>query len=248
MKAVNSTNAEEVVLFVKDVIANYDKPQRIISDRGTAYTFTLFENFFRDSNTQHVNIATSTPKANGQVERLNRVLLTCIATTLNEEGNEWNKRLFEVQWAVNNSGHRVSKRTPYELIFIKKGAGINTNPLTFELIELNKSLNSEEEKVSVSELLHKNRTKLKAQFDKKRQEARNDNTDEIVLVESQIPSTGTSRKLDSIYNGPYEVAKELGRGRYVVKDNEGEQQSTWPYEAIVAVDKIKSVPKLEQNN
>lgn len=168
LKAVNTTNAEEVLLFVRDFIANYGKPKIIVSDRGTAFTSKVFEDFCRDANIQHVRIATSTPRANGQVERLNRLLLTCMATTSNEEGSDWDDKLFEVQWAVNNCEHRVTKRTPYELIFKKKGVGMNTNPLTRELIELNESLNLEDERESVSELLNRNESKLKAQFDKRR--------------------------------------------------------------------------------
>ena len=48
LKAVKSTNTEEVVLFMREFIANYGKPKRIISDRGTAYTSRIFEEFCRD--------------------------------------------------------------------------------------------------------------------------------------------------------------------------------------------------------
>ena len=37
---------------------------------------------------EHVKVATSTPRANGQVECLNRWLLSCMATTANEVGND----------------------------------------------------------------------------------------------------------------------------------------------------------------
>ena len=45
LMAVNSTNTEEVVMFMREFIANYGKPTRIISDRGTAYISGIFENF-----------------------------------------------------------------------------------------------------------------------------------------------------------------------------------------------------------
>ena len=148
LKAVYSTNTEEVVLFMREFIANYRKPKRIISDRGTAYTSRIFEEFCRDAGIEHVKVATSTPRPNAQVERLNRLLLSCMSTTANEVGNDWDDRLSEEQWAINNSEHRVTKRTPDELIYKKKGVGISTNPLTRELIESNELLCLKEEKES----------------------------------------------------------------------------------------------------
>ena len=93
---MNSTNTEEVVLLMREFIANYGKPKRIISDRGTAYTSKIFEEFCRDAGIEHVKVAMSTPRANGHVERLNRFFLSCMTTTANEVGNDWDDRLFEV--------------------------------------------------------------------------------------------------------------------------------------------------------
>ena len=138
--------------------------------------------------------------------------------------------------------------TPYELIYEKKGVRISKNPLMRELIELNELLSLEEKKESVRELSSKNSEKLKKQFDKRRKEAKNYTGGELVLVERQKPSTGASRKLDRAYNGPYEITKSLGRNRYIVKDIEGEQQSLRPYEATMAVVKIKFVAKRERSD
>ena len=66
--------------MIKEFIAHYGKPDRIISDRGTAFTATEFEKFCEEYEIQHVKIASGVPRANGQVERTNRVLANCLAS------------------------------------------------------------------------------------------------------------------------------------------------------------------------
>lgn len=189
--------------------------------------------------------ATATPRANGQIERLNTLLLTCMSTTSNFEGDNLDERILDVQWAVNNSEHRVTKRTPYEIIFQKKGVGERTNPLTLELIDLNERMCVEEERPSVSKLLCRNRDKQKEYYVKHRKAPRIYKQGDIVLVLSAKPATGESRKLMPRYKAPYEIVKPLGRDRYLVQDIEGEKQSGRFYKAFVAVDKLKFVGSRE---
>jgi len=50
------------------------KLKRLISDGSTSFTFETFKEFLKDENIERVLTAVSTPRANGQVERFNRVL------------------------------------------------------------------------------------------------------------------------------------------------------------------------------
>ncbi|KAJ8938227.1 hypothetical protein NQ314_011556 [Rhamnusium bicolor] len=118
--------------------------------------------------------------------------------------------------------------------------GIHENPLTCEVIELNEKL-KEVEELPVEELLERNRGKMKDNYDKKRKQAYQFKEGDLVLVRSEAPSTGTSRKLSPKYRGPYEVVKCVGNDRYLIQDIEGEQQSARLYKGIVAVDRLKPV-------
>ena len=100
----------EAVQMIKEFIAHYGKPDRIISDRGTAFTATEFEKFCEEYEIQHVKIVSGVPRANGQVERTNRVLATCLTSLTEEEENrDWDEKLLDVQWAINNCEHKVTK-------------------------------------------------------------------------------------------------------------------------------------------
>jgi transposase InsO family protein len=52
---------------------HYGKPNKIISDRGVAFTSEWFEAFCNEYEIEHTKVAVATPKANSQVERLNKL-------------------------------------------------------------------------------------------------------------------------------------------------------------------------------
>lgn len=70
----NSTSTKEVIRSLEKYFGYYSRPRRIISDRGTCFTSLEFESFLLKNNVTHVKVATASPQANGQVERVNRVL------------------------------------------------------------------------------------------------------------------------------------------------------------------------------
>lgn len=70
--ATKSTNATEVIKCLRSYFEHYSRLLRIISDRGSCFTSREFEEFLNSHNIQHVKIATASPQANGQVERLNQ--------------------------------------------------------------------------------------------------------------------------------------------------------------------------------
>lgn len=186
LKAVLDTSSRETLLFLNEFVMHYGEPKRIITDGGTAYTVKDFEKFCNESGIEHVKIASATPRANDQMERLNRLLLSCVATTCNQEGDDWDDYMLQIQWTVNNIEHSVTKRTPYEIIFGRKGVGIGTTPLTREILELNEQMNQKDERESVAELLRKNQQKMKTAYDKRRKPARLYKPGELVLVRSEI--------------------------------------------------------------
>lgn len=93
---------------------------------------------FVDIHIEHVKISSTTPRANGQVERLNSTILSCTVTSMSDmEGTRWDETLSEVQWAINNAIHSVTKRTPSSLVYAYEKDGIRGNPLTREIREIN---------------------------------------------------------------------------------------------------------------
>lgn len=113
-----TTAAQEVINHLLIHFSNYSRPRIIISDRGTAFTSSEFESFCNENNVQHVRIATHSPKANGQVERTNRVLGPMISKLINnDEKIYWYKVIADIEFAINNTVHKTTKETPSKLMF-----------------------------------------------------------------------------------------------------------------------------------
>lgn len=69
---------------------------------------------------QHV-LAVGTPRANGQVERMNRFIVPMIAKIMTDI-SKWDNTIQSVEYAVNNTVSRSTNSIPSKLLF-----GINQN-------------------------------------------------------------------------------------------------------------------------
>ncbi|KAL4147807.1 hypothetical protein QTP88_002156 [Uroleucon formosanum] len=114
-----TTKTEEVVLHLKNYFRTYSKPKRLVSDQGTAFTSNDFKNFLLSESVEHVLIATGTPRANGQVEIVNRSIMPMLAK-ISEPINDWDRMIYKVEFAINNTIHRSTGQTPSRLFGIKQ--------------------------------------------------------------------------------------------------------------------------------
>lgn len=92
-------------------------PARMISDRGTAFTYHRFKTFCQENGIKHILNAVATPRANGQCERVNRTVISLLANTCAGEPEEqWDQHLKKVQSAINCTVNRTTRRSPAELL------------------------------------------------------------------------------------------------------------------------------------
>jgi len=86
-----STGTTEVLDRLKKQAAIFGNPQRIISDRETAFTSKEFETYCEEENIEHILITTGVPRENGQVERVNRTLVSVLTKLAAPNPSEWHK-------------------------------------------------------------------------------------------------------------------------------------------------------------
>lgn len=65
----------------------------------------------------HIKVATASPQANGQVERVNRTLLPMLAKLTDERSTHWSNVLPDVKYACNNVIFKVTNKCPSMLLF-----------------------------------------------------------------------------------------------------------------------------------
>jgi len=102
---------------MREYFRTYSKPKRLISDRGTPFTSNDFKTFLSRESIEQILIATGTPRANGQVEVVNRSITPMIAKIV-EHSDEWDQVLFKMEFAINNTVHTATGQTPSKLLFV----------------------------------------------------------------------------------------------------------------------------------
>lgn len=127
LKPVPSTKTQPVIKYL-------DVPRRIICDRGTAFTSKTFTEFCQGLNIKRVLCATATPRANGQVERMNRSILSAI-TASTEDETRWDESVSKVKWEVNSTVNSTTGKTPYKVFFGYRPRGLNDAFLTSEVAD-----------------------------------------------------------------------------------------------------------------
>lgn len=240
--AVKSTSAKEVIQCLQSYFLNYSKPHKIISDRGSCFTSVEFSSFCSDNDLVHIKVATSTPQANGQVERVNRVITPMLSKESEIEPGEWTKYLCKVEFAINNTFNRSTGSTPSILLFGVEQRGMISDKVR-DYLENNVMhddlRNLDEIREKASENIVRSQTVNKVYFDKRHKKPHIYKVGDHVMVKNIVTTAGINKKLLQKYKGPYQVVKVLPNDRYFIKDLENLQISRIPYEGVASPDNMK---------
>lgn len=231
--ATRTTSTTEVVRCLTQYFSNYSRPLRIITDRGSSFTSREFTEFIEKNNIRHIKIATASPQANGQAERMNRSIIPMIAKLSNEKGTNWPDVLTEVEYAMNNTMNRSTGERPSILLYGVAQRGTVLDGLRDFLNEReseNITRNLLEIRARADERILSSQNQNKTSYDRKHKPATTYQEGDKVMIRNFNNTLGVCGKLIPQYKGPYMVDKILQNDRYVVKDIEGFQLTRTPYQ------------------
>ncbi|XP_036320155.1 uncharacterized protein LOC118734544 [Rhagoletis pomonella] len=215
-------------------------PERIVTDRGTAFTSRGFQKYCADNNVKHILAAVRTPRANGHAERTNRTILSMLLpSTTNDK--RWDENIRNVQWCINTMKNSTTLCTPYELLYGFHPRDILKNRIVSSLHDSN-YLSDEELRnlrTTAASRVNDQRAAAKLRYDGKYAKPKSFEEGDLVLAENEPPSTGCSRKLEPRYKGPLIVTKVLDKDRYVIEDLPQSKRSQKHYTSIYSTDKLK---------
>lgn len=239
----NSTSTREVTAALNKYFSYYSRPRRVITDRGTCFTSEEFSQYLQRQNIVQVKVAVASPQANGQVERVNRVMkamLGKLSDPINHD--DWSNQLLQVEYAINNTTHSTTRQTPSMMLFGVEQRGEAVERLTEYLTEKNveegeRELGEIREQAAVA-------INVSQKYASKRATERNrpPKTYEVgdyVMIRNVDTTVGANKKFIPQYRGPYVIHKVLGHDRYVVRDVENCQLTQRPYDGIVEANKIR---------
>lgn len=250
LAAVASTKTIPVINFLNKIFDTFGVPRRIICDRGTAFTSKQFTEYCSKLGIKRVLCATSTPRANGQVERMNRTVLSAVMATTEDE-SRWDEALSRVRWGINSTVNSTTGKSPYELFFGYRPRGLDDAFLTAEVCE-DKRADLASLRNDVSQKILCKQRYQKEYYDKTHAPPMKFGVGQYVLVRKPKGSNdGKSRKLEPRFKGPFLVTQVLDNDRYVVEELPGSRRSRKAYIGIYPSERMKlftACPLTDENS
>lgn len=238
IEPVKSQKTTYVVKILTNLIYLFGVPNRIVSDRGTAFTSRTFRMFCDQYGIKHILNAVATPRANGQCERYNRTIVQALATTTaGQDPAKWDTAVKQVQSALNTTHNKGIATTPMKALI---GCDVPSAPesqLLAQVRDIVDRLDLAKLRQDIKAHIGSDQRAQKERYDRKRREATRYKKGDLVLVQiTSEMATGSSRKLNPKFKGPFRVHKVLVNDRYEVEDlREGRRQAR----TVAVADRIK---------
>lgn len=238
LKAVPNTKTAPVTRFLEEIMETFGVPRRIICDRGTAFTSKNFTSFCQDLGIKQVLCATATPRANGQVERMNRSILSALSASTDDE-SRWDEAVSQVRWGINSTVNSTTRKFPYDVFFSYRPRSVHDSFLASE-VGCEKRHDLVVLRKRVAEVTRQQQHSQKEYYDQRHAQLTKFTVGQHVLVQANKGSNdGKSRKLEPRYKGPFVISKVLDNDRYVVNELPGSKRGRTAYTGICPSEKLK---------
>jgi hypothetical protein len=120
-KPIAKLTPDRVVDFISDILHRSGFPNTIITDLGSNFTANQFWKFYKNACIEVKYISIAHPRANGQVERANSMIIDGLKKRLYDEnskkGGKWIHELPHVIWGLRTQSSKATGQTPFFLIY-----------------------------------------------------------------------------------------------------------------------------------
>ncbi|GFX11244.1 transposon Tf2-6 polyprotein [Trichonephila clavipes] len=227
---VKTVSPESALEKLKQQQETFGNPIRIISDRGSAFTQKLFNDYCDEEKIQHLQIATGVPRGNGQVDRIHRTLIPVLTKLSLDDSTKWYKYVDRLQRILNSTICRRTKWTPFELLVGTKMRNkedilikdLLLEEMAKELLEQREFLRNDAKK-NIETLQSENRKT----YNRRRKKASLFKEGDLVAI--QRTQFGAELKLRPKFLGPFKVTKVNSKDRYEMEkvgQHEGPKSTT----------------------
>jgi IS30 family transposase len=121
VKLVTCPKADRVLDFLDELAHRYGLPHRIITDLGSNFNNHQFWEYCENSGIDVRYVLVAHPRANGQVERANGMVLDALKKRLhdaaNSKGGKWIKELANALLGLRTQPSKPTGQSPYFLVY-----------------------------------------------------------------------------------------------------------------------------------
>ena len=245
VKPVTCPKADRVLDFLDDIVHRFGFPNRIITDLGSNFNNQNFWDYCENSGIDVRYVSVAHPRANGQVERANGMILDALKKRLhdaaNNKGGRWLKELQHVVWGLRTQPCKPTGQTPYFLVYGSEAilpADIMWNSPTVE--HYDEEAAEEVRRLDIDSLEEARSTALiqsarylegLRRYHDRNVKERSFNVGDLIL--RRIQDTKGLHKLSSPWEGPYVVSAVTGPGTYRLQTLSGEDiDNSWNIEHL----------------
>ncbi|VFQ93679.1 unnamed protein product [Cuscuta campestris] len=221
---------KQMIDFVgTNILCRFGVPKQIIFDNETQFEEAEFQDFLKTWGIQHTKVSVAYPQANGQVENVNRTIISGIKKKLLSEGSKWVDELPRILWTYKTTLRRATGDTPFGLAYgFEARAPAETmistrREMTYdpEVNEQNQAieLNFLEERRDEARIRAENyRRQVKSYFDSK-VKPRAFQVGDYVLRKREKSQPTKGGKLAKKYQGPYIIKAVVRPGILICFNN-----------------------------
>ena len=119
-EAFSIPNQEAITVatrLVDHVFCRLSMPTQLDSDMGAQFESQLIKDISGLLGIKKTHTTPYHPQSDGLVERLNRTILSMLATTIKDHGKEWKDHLAKFCFAYNTSIHKSTGFTPFYFMY-----------------------------------------------------------------------------------------------------------------------------------
>ncbi|VFQ89711.1 unnamed protein product [Cuscuta campestris] len=235
---------KQMIDFVgTNILCRFGVSKQIISNNGTQFEEAEFQDFLKTWGIQHTKVSVAYPLANGQVENINRTIISGIKKKLLSEGSNWVDELPRVLWTYRTTPRRATGDTPFGLAygFEARAPAENVIPTRREMTydpEVNEQnqaveLNFLEERRDEARIRVENyRRQVKSYFDS-RGKPRVFQVGDYILRKREKSQPTKGGNLAKKYEGPYIIKAVVRPGTYKLMTPKGKEiDMTWNVEHL----------------
>jgi hypothetical protein len=120
-KPIAKLTSDRVVDFISDILHRFGFPNTIITDLGSNFTANQFWEFCENACIEVKYVSVAHPRANGQVEWANGLIINGLKKRLYDEtskkGGKWIHELRHVVWGLRTQPSIATGQTPFFLVY-----------------------------------------------------------------------------------------------------------------------------------
>jgi hypothetical protein len=234
VKPITCPKADRVLDFLDELVHRYELPHRIITDLGSNFNNHQFWEYCENCGIDVRCVSVAHPRANGQVERANGMVLDALKKrlhdTANTKGGKWNQGTTQCALGLRTQPSKPTGQSPYFLVYGSKAilpADIMWDSPVVE--QYDEGISEDSRRVDIDGLEEARYAALVQsarylegirRYPDRNIKERSFNIGDLVLRRTQ--NMEGLHNLSSPWEGPFTVAKVTGRGSYRLQTLEGE--------------------------